>query len=79
MVLEITRTIIRKASSKQLLELLQDKTSKINLARLKLNEHIGKSEFGGKEPIEMRRDELLAVLDICEPLLTQFADDEETV
>lgn len=75
MVLEISRTLIRKATPEIILGILNDENSKVNTARKTMLDWVGKSEFGGKEMIEQRRDELLAVLDICEPLLMQFAED----
>lgn len=75
MALEIARTIVRKATPEQILAILNDPNSKLNNGRLKLNEWAGKSEQQNLPPIEMRRAELLATLDIAEPLLAQFSDD----
>lgn len=77
MTLAITRTIVKTATPEILLAILNDDGSKINQARKKMLAWAGKSEFGGKEMIEQRRDELIAVIDICEPLLAQFADDTD--
>lgn len=76
MVLEISRTILRKATPEQILSVLNDPNSKIANARKIMIDWAGKSESAPhEEMIEQRRAELLAVLDICEPLLSQFTDD----
>ncbi len=75
MTLNITRTIIKDLTPEQLVEMMNDETVKVNAARLKFNEWSGKFEFGGDTPVERRRKEFLAALDIAEPIVLQFADE----
>lgn len=73
MTLGILRSVVENLTPEQVVAVLKDVESPLNKARLAMNEWAGKSEYGGKEPVEMRRDELLAVIKIVEPIMVYCA------